>query len=149
MQSLSAFIRWSLLGALVAGTVTFAGFLIVCHHEMFTHDGDEVQAWTWFAAVMGSAGDAAIGFVLGGIYGVIRARQAPLLKVIGWSLSGALIGWTAVAALFICMRVLFPSTVADSTWNGGGDALYVGCLYGAVPGFVLGCAYRMRRADRR
>jgi hypothetical protein len=139
------FIRWALIGALTAGTLTFAGFLVACHHEMFTQDSNEGQAWTWFAAVMGTLGFTVIGFVLGGIYGVIRAHKAPLLKVIGWSLTGAFIGEIVAAGLFLCVRMIVPSMAADAMWNGGNDPMYVG-LYDAVLGFVLGSAYRISRA---
>jgi len=75
MKRLLDFICWPLIGALVAGAVTFAGFLVGSHHEMFTHDAGEVQAWAWFAAEMTSAGAAIAGFVLGGIYGFVRTRR--------------------------------------------------------------------------
>jgi hypothetical protein len=96
-------IRCSLIGALVSGLLTFAGFLITCHGEMLTHDSDEVQAWAWFAAEMASAGALITGLVLGGIYGIARVRKAPLLKVIGWSLVGATIAGIVTAGILICM----------------------------------------------
>jgi hypothetical protein len=65
--------RWSLIGALAAGSLMFVGFVIVNHHELLTHDGSEVQAWTWFAAMMGTGGAAIIGLILGAICGTVRA----------------------------------------------------------------------------
>jgi hypothetical protein len=75
MKNLLGVIRWSLIGALIAGSVTFAGFLIACHHEMFTPDTNEVQAWTWFGAEMASTGAAMFGFALGSVYGIVRVRR--------------------------------------------------------------------------
>ncbi len=51
----------------------FVGLFIVNHHDMITHDGDEVQAWTWFAAYMGTGGAAIVGSMLGATCGAFRA----------------------------------------------------------------------------
>jgi hypothetical protein len=75
MKYFSAFMLGSVVGAVAIGALTLAGFLIAWHDMMFTHDTNEAQAWAWFAAGMTSAGAATIGFVLGGIYGVVRARR--------------------------------------------------------------------------
>ena len=75
MQAFWRVMGWSLLGALIAGGVSFAGFVIFNYGQMFgPKDTDEVQAWARFAAVMGSLGMAALGFVLGAICGIVRAR---------------------------------------------------------------------------
>jgi hypothetical protein len=140
-------IRWSMIGALVAGVLTFAGFLITCHHEMFTHDTDEVQGWAWFAAEMVSAGASMIGLILGGICGIARARKAPLLKVIGWSLVGAFIAGTVTAGIFICMRMVNPSIAADPHLQEG--EVVPLSLYGAMFGFVLGSVYGIVRAGHQ
>ena len=63
----------AIAGFLVAGLLTLAGFLVVNHRIMLgPPDTDEVQAWTWFAAMMGSLGVGGIGFVVGAVYGVFR-----------------------------------------------------------------------------
>ena len=63
----------AIAGFLVAGLLTLAGFLVVNHRIMLgPHDTDEVQAWAWFAAMMGSLGMGGIGFVVGAVYGVFR-----------------------------------------------------------------------------
>jgi hypothetical protein len=69
-------IGWSLLGALIAGTVAFAGFLIFNRNEILgPKDADEIQAWARFSAIMGSLGIALTGFVVGAIYGIVRGRR--------------------------------------------------------------------------
>ena len=61
----------ALAGFVIAGLLTLAGFLVVNHRIMLgPHDPDEVQAWTWFAATMGSLGIGGIGLVVGAIYGI-------------------------------------------------------------------------------
>jgi hypothetical protein len=140
-------IRCSLIGALVSGVLTFAGFLITCHGEMLTHDSDEVQAWAWFAAEMASAGASIIGLVLGGIYGIAHVRKAPLLKVIEWSLVGATIAGIVTAGTLICMMRADPLMAASNKWQDG-DVVCVS-LYGAMFGFVLGSVYGIVRAGHQ
>jgi hypothetical protein len=140
-------IRWSLIGALVAGVLTFAGFLILCHGEMFTHDTGEVQGWAWFGAEMASAGASVVGLVLGGIYGIVRVRKAPLLKVIGSSLVGAFIAGIVTAGIFICMRRVNHSIAADPHLQEG--EVVPLSVYGAMFGFVLGSVYGIIRAGFR
>jgi hypothetical protein len=65
----------ALIGAFVAGSLMFVGFFILNHHDMVTHDGDEVQAWTWFAAWMGTGGAAIVGSILGATCGAVRAYK--------------------------------------------------------------------------
>ena len=63
----------AMTGFVIAGLLTLAGFLVVNHRIMLgPHDPDEVQAWTWFAATMGSLGIGGIGFVVSAIYGIFR-----------------------------------------------------------------------------
>ena len=67
---------WSLVGALIAGTLTFAGFIIFNFDQILgPKDSDEIQAWSRFAAMMGSLAFAMVGFVLGGVYGIVRVRK--------------------------------------------------------------------------
>src|SRR4051794_15574731 len=76
MQTFFRVIGWSLLGSLIAGILAFAGFLIFNYNEMFgPKNTDEIQVWGRFAAMMGSLGFAGVGFVLGAIYGIVRARK--------------------------------------------------------------------------
>jgi hypothetical protein len=76
MNAFFGVLRWSLLGAVIAGVVTFLGFLLLNHNEILgPHDSDEVQAWARFAAVMGSLGVASGGFVIGTVYGIVRVRR--------------------------------------------------------------------------
>ena len=63
----------ALAGFVITGLLTLAVFLVFNHRIMLSpHDADEVQAWTWFAATMGSLGIGRIGFVVGAIYGIFR-----------------------------------------------------------------------------
>lgn len=71
--SLLKFFVSALVGFLIAGSVTLAGFLVMNHRIMLgPPNSDEVQAWTWFATTMGSLGIGGIGFVLGAMYGIAR-----------------------------------------------------------------------------
>jgi hypothetical protein len=63
---------YAFIGALAAAALIFVGFFIVNYHDMVTHDGDEVQAWTWFAAYMLTGGAAIVGSILGAICGAVR-----------------------------------------------------------------------------
>jgi MFS family permease len=69
-------LRWSVIGALIgppaAAILMFAGFFIANHHEMLTHDSNEVQAWTWFIAYVLTGCAAVVGLVLGAIGGAVR-----------------------------------------------------------------------------
>ncbi len=75
MRGFFEVIGWGLVGSVVAASLTFGAFLACNYREMTTHDTDEVQAWTVFAAMMASAGFAMGGFMLGAICGVIRIRR--------------------------------------------------------------------------
>jgi hypothetical protein len=71
IQRPASVIRWELMGAVIAGVLTFAGILIL---NFAPSGGADIQAWAGFAALMGSLGAALVGLVIGGIYGAIRSR---------------------------------------------------------------------------
>ena len=76
MENFLKVIGWSLVGSLIAGTLTFAGFIIFNYDQILgPKDSDEIQAWSRFAAMMGSLGCALVGFVIGTVYGVVRVRK--------------------------------------------------------------------------
>jgi hypothetical protein len=70
-------IGWALLGALIAGILSLIGFILFFGPKVMLGpgDSDELQAWSWFATSMASAGIAAGGLVIGAIWGIVRAVQ--------------------------------------------------------------------------
>jgi hypothetical protein len=65
---MNTFIRGGLIGALIAVPLGFVGVLLV-------EGGPDVEGWALFAAMMATPVTAAIGFVLGGIWGTARASR--------------------------------------------------------------------------
>ena len=65
---MSTFIRTGFIGALIAVPLGFVGVLLM-------QGGRDVEGWAVFSAMMATPVIAAIGFVLGGIYGASRARR--------------------------------------------------------------------------
>jgi ribose/xylose/arabinose/galactoside ABC-type transport system permease subunit len=75
MRTAWVVMRWALFGSFLAGTLTTAGFVIFDYDQLLgPKDADEIQAWARFSALMGSLAMAAVGFVIGAVYGVFRAR---------------------------------------------------------------------------
>jgi hypothetical protein len=71
-------IGWSLIGFLIAGALAFGGFLVFNYDEILgPPDANEIQAWARFSAIMGSLFFAMVGFIVGAIYGIARARSSP------------------------------------------------------------------------
>jgi hypothetical protein len=65
---------WALIGALVAGGLTFAGILVYARVFDPSEAGD-IRAWQEFSAMMGGLGAASVGFLVGAVYGAVRARN--------------------------------------------------------------------------
>jgi hypothetical protein len=78
MRAFWRIIGWPLLGALLAGTFTCAGFLLLNSDQLLApKDTDEIQTWARFSAIMGSLALAAVGFVSGAVYAIVRRRGRP------------------------------------------------------------------------
>lgn len=76
-MTMLSIVRCALIGALISGALTSAGFLIFAYDVILgPHDTDERQAWAQFAMVMTSVGASVAGFGIGAIYGVIRKFRA-------------------------------------------------------------------------
>lgn len=137
MKTFVSVVCRALIGAIVAGGLTFAVCCVLRHDEMFMPDC-EAKGWAWLGAELMSAAVSMGGFVLGaiyGIYGVARARKAPLRKVTGWGVTRALIGVVANSAILICRPA--QGTGPYATWTIV-DAIMISLWIGAPIGFVLG-----------
>jgi hypothetical protein len=131
MKSFWGFLRWATIGSLALG-----GFAFICLY-LFVDSlpGSEGSGLLAFIAMLVWLLFTAAGFVIGGIYGVARARKAPLLPIIGWSAAGAFL-----------VGVLTPEiSVWRKTWWDNGNVLYLAAC-GAVFGSLLGAACGIIRA---
>jgi hypothetical protein len=134
MTSWQGFIRWAAIGSIGMGGSVGFGLWSYCHLQPDSA-GRSIEDMAASAAGVLFAG---VGFVLGGIYGVVRARKIPLLPVIGWALIGALIaGILAPAIVIVLMH-----------YRGSSQVLVKGGL-GAMFGFVPGAIYGIIRTSRK
>jgi hypothetical protein len=134
MNSLLGFIRWAAIGSLALGGPVGFGLWAYCHINPGS-SGHDIEDMITIAAgfLLG-----AVGCVLGGIYGVVRARKIPLLPVVGWAMMGALLA-----------GILAPTIIILVThWKGSSQVLVNGG-FGAAFGFVLGSMYGINRTSRQ
>jgi hypothetical protein len=134
VKSFLGFICWALVGSLTMGSLVGVGLMLFIN----SHPASEGSGLEAFVALLAVVFFAAVGFLLGGIYGVVRARKIPLLPVIGWALNGALLAGILTPLVSIWIT---------RWWSNGQVLLRSVC--GAMLGFVLGSSYGIIRARRQ
>jgi hypothetical protein len=130
MESFIGFVRWALAGSVTMGMAVGLSLFLWA----YSGRASEGSALEILVPLAGGILFAAVGFVLGGIYGVVRVRNIRLFPVLSWGSAGGIIA--GIVAIEISRAALEPP-------------IQLRTVCGVFMGFLLGSAYGIKRAGQR
>ena len=137
MKYFISFICWAVVVALATGGPTLIGLLCLVASDR----PGEGTGVAYVLAMLGGLFVAAVGFVLGGLYGLVRARRISVLPVLGRALLGAVVVGVLTPGIYLLFNRWCGLELLSST----SERVVLRAVGGAAIGFVTGALYAIIR----